>query len=306
MLLPNLSGAEENPRVEKGVIDLREWDFRSDGPIELSGEWEFYWDQLIFPFEFELEPANHTPEYRQFPKLWKGDKVDGEDIVPQGFSTQRARVVLNSVTPEMAISVPHFYSAYILFINGEFISANGQVGVSEETSNPHWQLVTRDLKITSDTLDIVLQISNFQHSRGGAFNPIELGEKVTMQTKKKRIEANDLIMAAGVFFVGLYFMILYWFGRHEKQILFYSLFCLSYSYLAIGSGNYTLHSLEQDIPWIVTIKLEYVMMLLSALFFSFYSFHLYKRETSRLFLMFAIIFYLGSAFTVIVFPGNDI
>ena len=86
---------------------------------------------------------------------------------------------------------------------------------------------TKELKVKSDTLDIVLQISNFKHSRGGSFYPITLGEKVSIQTGTKREEANDLIMAASLFFVGLFFMILFWFGRHEKQIFFYALFLIT-------------------------------------------------------------------------------
>ncbi|MFY0625855.1 MAG: response regulator [Reichenbachiella sp.] len=294
-------GAKEVPLVEKGVLDLRDWEFSNDGSVAIKGEWEFYWDELLFPFEFELD-KNRKVSYRFFPSLWKNDSVNNEVISPQGFATHRARVVLNSITPELAVSVPHFYSAYILFINGEYIASNGQVGMSEETSNPHWQLISKDLKVKSDTLDIVLQISNFKHSRGGSFYPIKLGDKVSMQTESRREEANDLVMAASLFFVGLFFMILFWFGRHEKQIFFYALFCLFYSYRAIGSGNYTLHSLMPDIPWIITTKLEYVTMFLSSLFFSYYSYNLYKKETSQIFLVFATFFCLLSTAVTIIFP----
>lgn len=294
-------GTVEQPEVQKGVLDLREWEFNSDGAIELRGEWEFYWDQLLFPFEFDLH-KNRQVYHRHFPKLWKNDTIGGELITPEGFATHRARVILNSVTPELAVRIPHYYSAYFLFINGEYISTNGQVGISEATSNPHWKSITKDLKVRSDTLDIVLQISNFKHSRGGSLFPIVLGEKVAMQTQTRREEANDLIMAASLFFVGLFFMILYWFGRHEKQIFFYALFCLFYSYRAIGSGNYTLHSLMPDIPWIVTIKLEYVTMFLATLFFTFYTYNLYKKETSQIFLVFAMIFCIGCTLIAVIFP----
>ncbi|PIB36002.1 hypothetical protein BFP72_11650 [Reichenbachiella sp. 5M10] len=276
------------PQIEKGFLDLRGWEFQKSAPISLDGEWEFYWEQLIFPNEFDS--GNYTPIFRQFPKLWKNDTIANAVITNRGFATQRLRVVLNSVTPELAISVPHFYSSYILFINGEYISANGQVGKNALTSNPHWELITRDLKITNDTLDIVLQISNFQHSRGGALAPIELGEKVIMQTQKRREEANDLIMASSLFFVGLFFMVLFSFGRHEKQIFFYALFCLFYSYRAIGSGNYTFHALVPTLPWELTLRLEYITMFLSAWSFSFYSYHLYKKETSKVFLFISTAF----------------
>ena len=297
------SSAQEKvvPKIEQGLIDLRDWEFGPDGPVELSGNWEFYWDQLLFPFEFDLDRRRKI-HYYEFPKLWKNDTLNGESITPKGYATYRTQVILNSVTPELAITIPHFYSAYFLFINGEYIANNGQVGISESTSNPHWQLQTKEFKTKSDTLDIVLQISNFQHSRGGPLRPIRLGEKLQMQTQTQRAMANDLIMASSLFFVGLFFMTLFWFGRHEKQIFFFALFCLFYSYRAVGSGNYTLHSLVPELPWILTVKLEYMTMFLSALFFTFYSYHLYKKETSDVFMVFAGAFFVFCTLMTLVFP----
>ena len=291
--MPWLHGKDKEvlPRVEEGIIDLREWDFRSDGPVDLEGKWEFYWEQLIFPFEFRLKNQEINGGYREFTKLWNYDRVGGERVTPKGYATHRARVILSSVTPELTLSIPHFYNAYILFVNGEYIASNGQVGMSDETSIPHWELMTQDLKVTSDTLDIVLQVSNFKHARGGARYPIQIGEKVQMHTHRRREEANDLIMAASLFFIGLFFMILYWFGRHERHILFYSLFCFFFSYRAIGSGNYVLHSLQPDLPWLLTIKLEYITTYMSAMFFCFYSYYLYRKETSTVFLFFSTAFF---------------
>ena len=41
--------AQQMPRVEKGVLDLREYDFNTNGPVEVKGEYEFYWNQMLNP-----------------------------------------------------------------------------------------------------------------------------------------------------------------------------------------------------------------------------------------------------------------
>jgi hypothetical protein len=233
------------PKAEKGVLDLRDWEF-SDGHVPLTGEWEFYWEQLIYTFEYE---DNRRVNFRKFPKLWKNDTIAGNIITPEGFATHRLKVILNSVTPELTLSIPPFYSAYLLFVNNEYVAANGQVGISNETSNPHWLQVTHDLKVTNDTLELVLQISNFKHYRGGAISPILIGGRTMMRANQMTQEANDLVMSSSLFFVGLFFLVLFWFGRQEKQIFFYALFCLFYSYRPVGSGNYLLHTLAPNIPW---------------------------------------------------------
>ena len=278
-----VSSAQELPKAKNGVLDLRQWQFQKNQPIALAGEWEFYWERILYPTDFDS--LKITPVYREFPLLWRGDVVANDTITSMGFATQRLQVVVNSVTPELAITIPHFYTSYLLFLNGEYKGSNGQVGVSKSTSKPHWQYMTREFQVTSDTLEIVLQISNFHHSRGGSFFDIKLGEKVKMQTIEGREKAFDLIMSSSLFFIGLFFMVLFWFGRHEKQILYYSLFCLFYSYRSIGSGSYTLHTLYPELPWLITLKAEYITMFMAGLFFSYYSFYLYKRETSRLFLL---------------------
>ena len=298
------------PKAKDGILDLREWQFGKYGPVKLEGEWEFYWYELVNPAD--VNRYKNKKNYRYFPKLWQNDTIRGEKILPQGHASHRLRVILNSVTPELSVSIPHFYSAYILFINGEYIASNGQAGISQQGSNPHWQFHTKNFRVTSDTLDIVLQISNFRHSKGGASEHIRLGEKSQMQSIKSRNEAYDLIMASSLFFIGLFFMILFSFGRHEKHILFFALFCLFYSYRAVGSGTYTFHTLYPQIPWLVTLRLEYLSMFLSALCFAFYSYFLYREDTSRIFLVLCIgicgsfilitLFFSSRIFTTLVTP----
>ncbi|MEO6637629.1 MAG: hypothetical protein ABIN25_05090, partial [Ginsengibacter sp.] len=35
--------------AKKGILDLRKWDWKTNGIKDLSGEWEFYWDKLYTP-----------------------------------------------------------------------------------------------------------------------------------------------------------------------------------------------------------------------------------------------------------------
>lgn len=295
-------GQIDSPKASKGIMDLRDWQFGKNGPVKLEGEWEFYWYELINPAD--VASYKKKKNYRYFPKLWEFDSIRGERMAPQGHATHRLRVILNSVTPELAISIPHFYSAYILFINGEYVASNGQAGISQQGSNPHWQFQTKNLRVTNDTLDIVLQISNFRHSKGGSAEHIRLGEKTEMQSIKSRNEAYDLIMASSLFFIGLFFMVLFSFGRHDKHILFFALFCLFYSYRAIGSGTYTFHTLYPSLPWLLTLRMEYLSMFLAAICFAFYSYFLYREDTSRLFLALCVISCGGFSLTTILFSSR--
>jgi hypothetical protein len=65
LALVGLSGcsarAPEPPRAADGVLDLRDWDFKAHGPVNLSGEWDFYWNEapgsaLVLPLERQAVP----------------------------------------------------------------------------------------------------------------------------------------------------------------------------------------------------------------------------------------------------------
>ena len=45
------------PKALNGVLDLADWDFEKDGSIDLSGEWEFYWQQHLTPGDLIQPPA---------------------------------------------------------------------------------------------------------------------------------------------------------------------------------------------------------------------------------------------------------
>ena len=47
------------PSIKQGEIDLKNWDFEKNGPLDLDGEWIFYWKRFI-PVKDVLE--NNLPE----------------------------------------------------------------------------------------------------------------------------------------------------------------------------------------------------------------------------------------------------
>ena len=59
------------PHVVKGVIDLRDWDFKKDGAVDLNGEWEFYWNKLLGPDDFQSKKIKTKIEYFIIPDIWK-------------------------------------------------------------------------------------------------------------------------------------------------------------------------------------------------------------------------------------------
>jgi len=272
MLFSSLTVAQSNNKI--GVFDLSNYDFETQ-PFELSGEWNFYWDQLLIPSEIELTKKTQNIT---FTTLW--NEIPGLDSY--GAATYTATLYLPKNRPPLALDLPDFYSSYVLFINREVIARNGTPAISKEYYIPNWLPKTIALgEFSSDTLNFVLHVANFHHKKGGAFQAIKIGNAESLFEARYLEYGYAFVLTGALLMGGLFFFGLYLFGRHETTILYFSIFCIVYSYRIIGFGSYPLHFLIQDIPWIVTLKLEYITLFLSGYLFGIYTLNLYPKETSK-------------------------
>ena len=41
------------PLAQDGVIDLSDWNFETDGIVDLGGEWRFVWEEFVEPMPSE-------------------------------------------------------------------------------------------------------------------------------------------------------------------------------------------------------------------------------------------------------------
>jgi signal transduction histidine kinase/CheY-like chemotaxis protein len=294
--LGNITLAQEATR---GVVDLRKTDlYRSSTPLD--GEWEFYWQQLLTPAELD---SISKKDYYYFPKAWnKAHSESGKKLSPKGFATYRLTVLL---PPESSPSlyIKHFYSAYSLFCNGKLISKNGQVATKESEYTPGWIPATIPLDMHEDTIVLDLQIANFDHKTGGARESILIADKSLIASNFNLTLGYDLLLAGSLIMTGLFFLGLFFFGTRERFVLFFSLFCLSFSYRIIAADDYALHILYPHINWFWSIKLEYLSLFFPMIFFGLYT-HALFPEDSRYGLLkgFALVSAIFSAIVILTPP----
>ena len=263
------------PLAKQGVIDLRNVDLNQEN-IKLKGEWEFYWKQLLTP---KSPIANAA--YADFPKLWNDTYFENQPLPAQGYASYRLLVLLPHGPKNLALFIPDVYSSYQLFANGKLLCSNGHPDTSKETTVPKWIPGTVPLDIKGDSLDLLLQIANFSHSKGGPYKDIQIGDRDNMVYQDAKESAYDLLLTGCLFMGGLFFFGLYLFGRHDKVILYFSLFCISYSYRIIGTGLYELHTIFPNLPWTVNLHLEYISLFLAVGFFALYTWQLYPKYFHR-------------------------
>jgi signal transduction histidine kinase/ActR/RegA family two-component response regulator len=279
--LPALSCLAQNNSgtsalAKQGVIDLRKTNLFSQ-PVSLNGEWRFYWKQLLQP-GYNI---TRSSQFVQYPKLWKNDDTN-KNLSSQGYATYTLTVLLPKEYPALALKVPDTYSSYKLFINGKLFSQNGEPGQTKETSTPFWATQVVPLAAPTDTLQLTLQVANFWHSKGGVYKEIVLGDNQQVLLTQNRDTAFDLVLSGCLFMGGLFFFGLFLFAKRDKAILFFSLFCMVYSYRMVGTSLYVLHTVFPSLDWFVTVRLEYLTLILAVGLFSKYTKFLYPKEALHL------------------------
>lgn len=271
--LGNLTAIYAQPTIQSGVLDIRNYNFEEHDYLTLNGEWEFYWKELLTNDELNHKEIKN---YREVTSLWN------QDYTAIGYATYKLTILLPENAPSLSLEVPDVYSSYELYSSSRLIAHNGKVATSKEQYTPRW--ATEIIPIQhpkSDTLTLVLQIANFDHNRGGSYKPILLGKSSTLALKRNSELTYSFILTGALLITSFFFFGLYIFGRREKAIIYFSLFCLFYGYRIVGTSYYALHSILPNLPWIFTTHLEYFSLFLSGLFFGLYTLHLFPKETSK-------------------------
>lgn len=264
----------QTPIARHGVIDLRNENLFNKA-VTLNGEWGFYWSRLLPPDSFSTPP----PAFASYPVLWNDLKVNGHSVPSIGYASYTLTILLPHQRPRIGLEVPDAYCSYKLFINGVPQAQDGVPATTREAARPFW--ATRNLALPPgepDSLQVVIQIANFWHARGGPYKEILIGDKDVLFLKKNRDVAYDFLMAGCMFMGGLFFLGLFVFSSHDKTILYFSLFCIVFSYRMVGTQHYALHLLFSNLDWFITIRVEYLSLSLAMAFFCAYTRKLYPDD----------------------------
>ena len=262
------------PIAKQGVLDLRKQSI--DQSITLNGEWKFYWRKLIIPTD------TTKGIFVSFPVKWNDLSINGKRLPAFGYATYQLKLLLPKTKESLRIEMPDVYCAYSLFLNGKLVAKNGKISDNAKDFEPRWEYRFFDIPLGTDTANLVLQITNFVHSKGGIKDPIAFGKSKNIALDRSRVEAIDLLLTGCLFMGGLFFLGLYLLGNRDKAILLFSLYSIVYCYRIIGANSYVLHTLFPNASWELMVHLEYISLFSSIGLFGLYTYYLYPEDVGKL------------------------
>ncbi|HNP19095.1 MAG TPA: 7TM-DISM domain-containing protein [Fulvivirga sp.] len=265
------------PMAMNGIVNVSTWNFEDGGSIELSGDWLFIWDRLITPTNKNIDDKSGI--YVKFPGIWTNYLINNKTYPSYGSASYRLIVKGLEINREYALEIPDMYSSYQLWLGDKIIAKNGQVGMNKEEYRPQWipKTVTFQAKNTTDTL--ILNISNFDHVKGGVKNEIWLGTVDQLMTDRNSEIASNLVLSIGITILGI-LSIVSFFKYSNRLFIYFTFFCFIWAIRGLFPTMYLFYQWIPDFNWIIGLKIEY-LTIYSSVMIGYYIFHQLFEDTSK-------------------------
>ncbi|PYE48869.1 hypothetical protein HUB98_16350 [Paenibacillus barcinonensis] len=278
----------DSPKFQskEGILDLTHVQL-SANPQKLTGEWAFYWQELLSPEDIRVRSARegNQDQWINVPSSWSGYRLKGEQLGGTGYATYRLVIQLSEQDRKerLALRLPSIFHAYKLWVNGELLAQVGTVGQDKNSMTPHLATKLLFVQPENDTLELVLQVSNFQHNRGGITKYIELGGSDVLTTKTNLSLATDMFITSSLLVIGLYNLLVFMLRRKDRAPFYFGLFTVLLGIRSLLNGELVLTQWLPHFPWELQFKIEYLILCVSGYIITMYFDCIFPNYVSRWF-----------------------
>lgn len=265
-------------KVERGKLDLSLWDFKNDGIVQLDGEWEFYWKEILDSNDIALKTRDEGLKYQNVPGIWIRNTLDGKVLPSTGYATYRLLLTLPGSNDLYAFKIYNQSTAYSLYVDGEYMMGNGKVGRTIKKSVPMWRSSIKIFTPKSTTIEIIVQISNFHYEKSGFWRSISFGLDKQIITMDMWSKAWSYFVLGIYLAIGFYHLVLFFLGKKDKATLFFGIFCLVFTIRSVVTDERIILTLFPWMNWNIVILGEIVSVYYLVIFFILFLKSLYPEE----------------------------
>lgn len=271
-----LASSHNLPTPEKGILDLSGTVIDQQTLINLNGEWDFYWESLLTPESYPADSAEAL--LVTVPSYWQSYQINGQQLPGKGYGTYALTLVLpKGYRSTLCFEIPVFDVAYRLYINQLLVESSGRVGTSRQEESPWYDPSSFCYIPDSDTLQLLIQISNFHHRRGGFWKSMFAGspERVLNRMEQRRVFNYSTI---GVLFFFIFFFLTFWlFTRNEIIMLYFALTAFGMLLRSVHTGMYLSNTFIYT-PWNWQIRMEYMGTYMAHIFGMIFLHHVFAAR----------------------------
>lgn len=264
--------------------DLPEFDFSKEQQFkdlytDLDGEWHFFEEELLSPDEVNAKLNNGMGKVVTLPESFEAQTGNVNSF---GTYSAKIKVPKESIDDTLAIHIPYEYSAYTLYADQHEIARNGVAGYDSATHDAEMSPQTGYFSAQSDEIMLTMQVSSFDHIRGGIENTIYFGEASTVTEKFTKNVIGMLFINGGIFIIGLFMMLFAWFRRRQGLVfLVFGLFAMLISIRALFTAPFYYTLIFTEMSWLWGTRLEYILTEAISMFYVILLWKWHEKEFSK-------------------------
>ncbi len=261
-----------------GVADVRLLKENSEKIVKLDGEWAYY-DTVFIDYKAITQNSKYHAVYCKLPGIWD-HHFAGKNTGKKGIGYGTYHICLIAPKIPLGLRFERFNTASRIFLNEELILENGVVSNTEKNYQPFARQKYYYFNNESDTLHLVIQVTNFKHFAGGATGPVIIGSEQKIRSLEFQTSFFNLFSLNLLCATALLFFLLYFFRVHDKPQLYFAIMLVVVSLRMISHQDaFIFDWLNLSYP--VSLRLDYFTLNLMALSMFAYYFTLYPEPRLR-------------------------
>ena len=253
------------------IYNLKSPEF-SETSTELKGQWMFYWNKSAL----DVSKNNLPFTLVKVPGSW-----DKEVYGPTGFGTYRYKFVHGLKIGEvLGVKFHSVSSAYNLYVNGEKLGSVGTFSQNTELAKPDYFPRAYYFSIKSDTVDILIEVSNYDYRQGGIWITPLIGKAAVIHQKSYNNLIGYSALIGALIVMGLYFLSFYYSKTSEKVNLLFSMASFASAIRIASTGEIIFRQIDFPMNWDTLVKFELISLCMMMLFGVMYIQSLSKNDVN--------------------------
>lgn len=247
-----------------GVINLSDWDFQKQGFVSMEGQWEFFWNQFLYPNEPIDNHFENRTAYLAPGDVWSDQENKGLNLNGTGYATYKLKIIFPSKYIDKIFGIKFKTTggaAYKVFIEDQIVLELGKVGKDRESMEPTRKADNVYFTLKKTEINLVIQISNFYHADGAFWYSPILGESSQINFASRRKQLFDATLFGTIFIMALYHISIFIHRRKDKASLFFGLFCLCVSIYILSVNEVFIYYFFPEIPFYLAHRLSNIYFL---------------------------------------------
>ncbi len=262
----------------------------------LTGKWEFYWQQLLTPSDFRSVATTSTsdtilkPDYIEVPSSWRGQTLsehtnEGKRLPAHGYATYRKLLTVSpdKVGVNAALFFRYIDSAFRIWIDGVELEGAGTIGTSRSSEQPDLKMQLFYFTPRSQTIEIVIQVSNYSFREGGIVGEVKWAEaNVLVRDVFKSIAMQDILFISCFLLFSLYHLIVYFSRPEDASFFWLGMLSLWMGIRAFLKSEYLIQLLFSWISWEHMIRFVFIAEVFAVMSIFMFFYVMYPKDAHRL------------------------